>query len=79
MFILYYAGTGEYKLGANYAPSVYPQKKAAEVGYVQNLWLYGPEHYLTEVRLVFSRNLSVWPPYDFNDVEIYTSFPRSVP
>ncbi|EIM83386.1 branched-chain amino acid aminotransferase II [Stereum hirsutum FP-91666 SS1] len=42
-------GTGEFKLGANYAPSVYPQKKAAEVGYVQNLWLYGPEHYLTEV------------------------------
>ncbi|KLO13953.1 branched-chain amino acid aminotransferase II [Schizopora paradoxa] len=42
-------GTGGYKLGANYAPGVVPQKEAAEKGYVQNLWLHGPEHYLTEV------------------------------
>ncbi|KAI5123590.1 hypothetical protein M0805_003408 [Coniferiporia weirii] len=42
-------GTGGYKLGANYAPGVVPQKTAAEKGYAQNLWLYGPEHYLTEV------------------------------
>ncbi|KAM6497877.1 Aminotransferase [Amanita muscaria] len=42
-------GTGAYKLGVNYAPSVMPQKKAAELGYDQNLWLHGPEHYLTEV------------------------------
>jgi branched-chain amino acid aminotransferase len=26
-----------------------PQKMAASKGYVQNLWLHGPEHYLTEV------------------------------
>ena len=26
-----------------------PQKKAAKEGYAQNLWLYGEEHYLTEV------------------------------
>ena len=25
------------------------QKAAAKAGYVQNLWLYGPEHWLTEV------------------------------
>ncbi|KAI0048411.1 branched-chain amino acid aminotransferase II [Auriscalpium vulgare] len=42
-------GTGAYKIGANYAPGVYPQKEAAQLGYVQNLWLYGSEHYLTEV------------------------------
>ncbi|TFK76881.1 branched-chain amino acid aminotransferase II [Pluteus cervinus] len=42
-------GTGAYKLGVNYAPGVMPQKIAAERGYVQNLWLHGPEHYLTEV------------------------------
>ncbi|KAF8898345.1 branched-chain amino acid aminotransferase II [Infundibulicybe gibba] len=42
-------GTGAYKLGVNYAPGVLPQKTAAEKGYVQNLWLHGPEHYLTEV------------------------------
>lgn len=42
-------GTGAYKLGVNYAPGILPQKEAAELGYAQNLWLHGPEHYLTEV------------------------------
>lgn len=42
-------GTGAYKLGVNYAPGVMPQKQAAKLGYAQNLWLHGPEHYLTEV------------------------------
>ncbi|KAG6902821.1 hypothetical protein C0995_011308 [Termitomyces sp. Mi166 len=42
-------GTGAYKLGVNYAPGVMPQKEAAAKGYVQNLWLHGPEHHLTEV------------------------------
>lgn len=42
-------GTGAYKLGVNYAPGVMPQKAAAQQGYAQNLWLHGPEHYLTEV------------------------------
>ncbi|KAI0321116.1 branched-chain amino acid aminotransferase II [Amylostereum chailletii] len=42
-------GTGAFKIGANYAPGVYAQKQAAELGYVQNLWIYGPEHHLTEV------------------------------
>ena len=43
------SGTGAYKLGANYAPGVMPQKAAIKQGYTQNLWLHGPEHYLTEV------------------------------
>ncbi len=47
-------GTGGYKLGANYAPGVVPQKEAAKLGYSQNLWLHGPEHYLTEVRDITS-------------------------
>jgi branched-chain amino acid aminotransferase len=42
-------GTGAFKLGVNYAPGILPQKQAAEQGYAQNLWLHGPEHYLTEV------------------------------
>jgi branched-chain amino acid aminotransferase len=46
-------GTGGFKLGANYAPGVVPQKEAAKLGYGQNLWLHGPEHYLTEVRHPF--------------------------
>ncbi|KAJ8508078.1 hypothetical protein ONZ45_g9612 [Pleurotus djamor] len=41
--------TGAFKLGVNYAPAVMPQKMVAEKGYSQNLWLHGPEHYLTEV------------------------------
>lgn len=65
-------GTGAYKLGANYAPAVMPQKKAAEKGYVQNLWLHGEEHYLTEVGtmnmfVAFKRGNStvlVTPPLD---------------
>ena len=44
-------GTGAYKIGANYAAGVLPQKKVAKLGYVQNLWLSGPEHNLTEVRI----------------------------
>lgn len=27
------------------------QKEAAKKGYAQNLWLYGPEHHITEVRI----------------------------
>jgi branched-chain amino acid aminotransferase len=42
-------GTGAFKIGANYAPGVLPQKAAAKNGYVQNLWLHGKEHWLTEV------------------------------
>ncbi|KIJ45492.1 hypothetical protein M422DRAFT_29629 [Sphaerobolus stellatus SS14] len=42
-------GTGGFKLGANYAPGVVPQLEVAKQGFAQNLWLHGPEHYLTEV------------------------------
>ncbi|CAO1637762.1 unnamed protein product [Parajaminaea phylloscopi] len=42
-------GVGQYKLGANYAPGIKPQMEAAKRGFQQNLWLFGDEHYLTEV------------------------------
>ncbi|SNX86645.1 probable BAT1- branched chain amino acid aminotransferase, mitochondrial [Melanopsichium pennsylvanicum] len=42
-------GTGQYKLGGNYAPGILPQLEAAQRGYQQNLWLFGKEHLLTEV------------------------------
>ncbi|CAL9729178.1 branched-chain-amino-acid aminotransferase, cytosolic [Monosporozyma unispora] len=42
-------GCGDKKLGANYAPCVLPQLQAAERGYQQNLWLFGPEKNITEV------------------------------
>ena len=42
-------GVGDKKLGANYAPCIKPQLEAAKRGYQQNLWLFGPEKYVTEV------------------------------
>lgn len=42
-------GTGDKKLGANYAPCIKPQAEAASRGYQQNLWLFGPEGKVTEV------------------------------
>eukprot|EP01096_Ripella_sp_DP13-Kostka_P007965 TRINITY_DN293_c0_g1_i2.p1 TRINITY_DN293_c0_g1~~TRINITY_DN293_c0_g1_i2.p1 ORF type:complete len:420 (+),score=151.49 TRINITY_DN293_c0_g1_i2:56-1261(+) len=42
-------GTGGYKLAANYAPTIKPARLAAQMGYQQLLWLFGPEHYCTEV------------------------------
>lgn len=42
-------GTGDKKLGGNYAPCIVPQLEAASRGYHQNLWLFGEEGYITEV------------------------------
>lgn len=42
-------GCGDKKLGANYAPCILPQLQAAQRGYQQNLWLFGPEKNITEV------------------------------
>lgn len=42
-------GSGNRKLGANYAPCIKPQRKAAARGHQQNLWLFGEEGYVTEV------------------------------
>lgn len=42
-------GVGDKKLGANYAPCIVPQLKAAQKGLHQNLWLFGPEENITEV------------------------------
>lgn len=42
-------GTGNKKLGGNYAPSIRPQLEAASRGFQQNLWLFGENKYITEV------------------------------
>jgi len=42
-------GTGDAKIGGNYAPGVLPQIEVAKLGYQQILWLFGPEHNVTEV------------------------------
>ncbi|VDM61169.1 unnamed protein product [Angiostrongylus costaricensis] len=41
-------GVGGFKMGSNYAPTVYVCEKAIERGCHQVLWLSGPEHYVTE-------------------------------
>jgi branched-chain amino acid aminotransferase len=42
-------GTGNSKLGGNYAPCILPQIEANKKGYTQVLWLFGPERDVTEV------------------------------
>jgi branched-chain amino acid aminotransferase len=42
-------GTGDSKLGANYAPGILPQLEVAKQGYQQILWMFGKEDYVTEV------------------------------
>ncbi len=42
-------GTGAFKLGANYAPTISVQKEAAARGFAQNLWLLGEDHQITEL------------------------------
>eukprot|EP01116_Phalansterium_solitarium_P017999 TRINITY_DN459_c0_g1_i1.p1 TRINITY_DN459_c0_g1~~TRINITY_DN459_c0_g1_i1.p1 ORF type:complete len:431 (+),score=103.42 TRINITY_DN459_c0_g1_i1:68-1294(+) len=42
-------GTGNAKVGGNYAPGIFPQAEAAKQGFSQVLWLFGPEYNLTEV------------------------------
>jgi branched-chain amino acid aminotransferase len=63
-------GTGCYKLGSNYSPGILPQVEVARKGYTQVLWLFGPEHDLTEVGTM---NLFVlWRRHSDNAVELIT-------
>jgi branched-chain amino acid aminotransferase len=41
-------GTGDAKIGGNYAPGVLPQHEVAKDGYQQILWLFGPQLNVTE-------------------------------
>jgi branched-chain amino acid aminotransferase len=42
-------GTGNSKVGGNYAPTMKPAAEAIESGYSQVLWLFGDNHEVTEV------------------------------
>lgn len=42
-------GSGDRKLGSNYAPTLMAQQEAIRSGHQQVLWLYGQDHQLTEV------------------------------
>jgi branched-chain amino acid aminotransferase len=41
-------GTGDCKIGGNYAPGILPQIEVAKEGYAQNLWLFGQNDLITE-------------------------------
>lgn len=43
----------------NYAPGIVAQKSAIAQDYAQNLWLHGPEHYLTEVCFLACHGLTI--------------------
>lgn len=42
-------GSGDSKLGSNYAPTLKAQQEALKRGHQQVLWLYGDDHQLTEI------------------------------
>eukprot|EP00596_Hydrurales_sp_CCMP1899_P010457 CAMPEP_0119049858 /NCGR_PEP_ID=MMETSP1177-20130426/66797_1 /TAXON_ID=2985 /ORGANISM="Ochromonas sp, Strain CCMP1899" /LENGTH=323 /DNA_ID=CAMNT_0007027585 /DNA_START=224 /DNA_END=1191 /DNA_ORIENTATION=+ len=42
-------GTGNAKMGGNYAPAILPTEKAKDFGCSQILWLFGDDHQVTEV------------------------------
>ncbi|KAI8336697.1 aminotransferase [Chlamydoabsidia padenii] len=62
-------GTGDAKIGGNYAPGLLPQRMAAKAGYQQNLWLFGDDHQLTEVGTM---NLFVLWKNESNELELVT-------
>lgn len=41
-------GTGDCKIGGNYAPGIRPQIQVVNDGFQQILWLFGPDHLITE-------------------------------
>lgn len=42
-------GCGDKKLGSNYGPTIRVHNQALQRGRQQVLWLYGPDHQITEV------------------------------
>ncbi|KAI9595454.1 aminotransferase [Syncephalis fuscata] len=62
-------GTGNHKLGLNYSPCIKPQLEAAKEGYQQNLWLFGPDHHITEVGTM---NCFTFLKNDDGEIELVT-------
>ena len=46
-------GTGDAKIGGNYAPGILPQIEVAKDGFQQILWLFGPDLNITEGKRVY--------------------------
>ncbi|GAA5812649.1 hypothetical protein MFLAVUS_006106 [Mucor flavus] len=63
-------GTGDCKVGGNYAPCVKPQSIAAEKGYQQNLWLFGEDDQVTEAGTM--NFFMLWENFDTGRKELVT-------
>lgn len=63
-------GTGDCKVGGNYAPCVKPQSIAAEKGYHQNLWLFGEDDEVTEAGTM--NFFMLWENFDTGRRELIT-------
>lgn len=50
-------GTGDSKIGPNYAPGILPQVEVAKEGFAQVLWLFGKDNNVTEVGTMVISNL----------------------
>ncbi|XP_006898749.1 PREDICTED: branched-chain-amino-acid aminotransferase, mitochondrial [Elephantulus edwardii] len=62
-------GVGDCKLGGNYGPTVFVQQEAKKKGCEQVLWLYGPDHQLTEVGTM---NIFVYWTHEDGVLELVT-------
>ncbi|XP_059521920.1 branched-chain-amino-acid aminotransferase, mitochondrial isoform X2 [Myotis daubentonii] len=62
-------GVGDYKVGGNYGPTVLVQQEAKKKGCEQVLWLYGPDHQLTEVGTM---NIFVYWTHEDGVLELVT-------
>ncbi|XP_058136525.1 branched-chain-amino-acid aminotransferase, mitochondrial isoform X2 [Dasypus novemcinctus] len=62
-------GVGDCKLGGNYGPTVLVQLEAQKKGCEQVLWLYGPDHQLTEVGTM---NIFVYWTHEDGELELVT-------
>ncbi|KAM6223133.1 branched-chain-amino-acid aminotransferase, mitochondrial [Rhynchocyon petersi] len=62
-------GVGDCKLGGNYGPTVFVQQEAQKRGCEQVLWLYGPDHQLTEVGTM---NIFIYWTYEDGVLELVT-------
>ncbi|EQC34071.1 branched-chain amino acid aminotransferase [Saprolegnia diclina VS20] len=63
-------GTGNTKVGGNYGATIMPQMEANKKGYSQILWLFGEEHFVTEVGTM---NLFVYWINDAGEKELVTA------
>lgn len=63
-------GTGDRKIGGNYAPCVIPQSEAARAGYQQNLWLFGDDYQVTEAGTM--NFFMLWKNKDTGRTELVT-------